>query len=85
MIIPDSYIVVERLPKDVVTNGFETVEVQDNFVYKGRVADLPDINVHIGHKQLELGDVVLFAKYSPDTHEIEGRKWVRVVDLLGVL
>ncbi len=85
MIISNSYIVVEALPKETLTNGFETVEMQDNFVYKGKVSVLPGDTVYIGNKNLEVGDVVLFAKYSPDTHEIDGKKWVRITDILAVL
>lgn len=66
--------------------GFQTVEVQDSFVYKGKVeicgegmtTDYPNT-----------GDIVLFAKYSPDTQEVEheGRKMkiISVTDILAVL
>jgi len=71
------------------TEGYGVVEVQDNFVYKGKVHELPEIPVYIGNRQLVVGDVVLFAKYSPDTHEVttDGLtvKYVALSDLLEVL
>jgi len=50
--------------------GFQVVEVQDSFVYKGQVV-LAGTEASIG-----IGSTVLFAKYSPDTHEVdhEGEK-----------
>lgn len=80
--------------------GFQTVDVQDSFVYKGRVeqmgnkvttkvpvceADLVYINSFTG----KVGDLILFAKYSPDTQEVdvEGQKMkiIKVEDVLAIL
>lgn len=65
---------------------FETAQVQDNFVYKGRV-EVGSFVLHGG--SVNEGDVVLFAKYSPDTQEIEheGKKMkiVKVEDIIAVL
>ncbi len=67
---------------------FNIVAVQDNFIYKGTVVKLPDETVYIGNHMLDLGDDVIFAKYSPDTHEVEENgeklKFVRIEDLLEV-
>lgn len=82
--ISTKYIVLEKYiepPKE----GFQEVKVQDSSVYKGRVVELPDVPVYVGNQKIEVGDLVLFAKYSPDTHEIEDRKFVRAEDLLKVL
>lgn len=84
MQISNKYIVVEKLEEEV-KEGFKTVDVQDNFVYKGRVTNVGEAPVFMGNKQVGLGDIVLFAKYSPDTHEVEGKKFVAVTDILAVL
>lgn len=73
--------------------GFATVDVQDSFVNKGKVEQVGEQLSFVIHSPNELeikeGAVVLFAKYSPDTHEIEheGKKMkiVRVEDILAVL
>lgn len=75
----------EEPPKE----GFQTVDVQDSFVCKGKVAFLPEQPVYLSNHALIVGEVVLFAKYSPDTHEVEQDgmklKFVNTSDLLAVL
>jgi len=82
MVISNKYIVVEKLEKQK-TEGYEVVEVQDDFVYKGKVKLLPDIPVYIGNHQLVIGDVVIWTKYSPNTFEIDDCKYVLIDDLLS--
>lgn len=74
--------------------GFQTVAVQDDFVYKGKVEQLGQVEPSIatGYRlteDVQVGDIILFAKGSPDTHEIEfeGKKYksVLVSDILAVL
>lgn len=71
--------------------GFETVEVTDNFVYKGRVAMIgtDEFTTSYVESFLSVGDVVLFTKYSPDTHEVdydgEKAKIISIDDILAVL
>ena len=84
MKVSNSHIVVEKLEKEV-QDGFQTVEVQDDFVFKGKVTLLPECPVFIGNEHIKLGDTVIFAKYSPDTHEIDGKKFVSTKDILAVL
>ena len=88
MQISNKYIVVEKLQEEA-KEGFKTVEVQDDYVYKGKVTHIPEAPVFMGNKQVTQGDTVLFTKYSPDTHEIdlEGKKvkFVSVSDILAVL
>ena len=88
MQISNKYIVVEKLQEEA-KEGFKTVEVQDDYVYKGKVTHIPEAPVYMGNKQVIQGDTVLFAKYSPDTHEIDldGKKvkFVSVSDILAVL
>lgn len=88
MQISNKYIVVEKIEEDQ-KEGFKTVEVQDSFVYKGKVINKPSMPIYLTDTELKVGDVVLFAKYSPDTHEIdlEGKKvkFVAIADLLAVL
>lgn len=66
--------------------GFQTVEVSDTFVYKGRIEMYSCAD---NLCPFLVGDIVLFAKYSPDTQEIkhDGKdmKIVRVEDILAVL
>lgn len=84
MHISNKYIAVVKLEEEK-KEGFETVQVQDNFIYKGKVVLLPEAPVFMGNKQVAIGDTVIFAKYSPDTHEIEDKKFVSVNDVLAVL
>ncbi len=88
MQISNNYVAVQKV-EEVEKEGFQAVEVQDNFVYKGKISHLPEAPVYLGNKQCAVGDIVLFHKYSPDTVEIEegGQKYkfVKVVDLLAVL
>lgn len=82
MNILNGYLLVEKLPKKEA-EGFEVVETQDDFVYKGKV-----INKSKDIESINIDDIILFAKYSPDTHEIdfEGRKvkFVKATDVLAV-
>lgn len=75
---------MEKIEEEV-KEGFQTVQVQDSFVYKGKVIKLPGTPVYLGNTELDIGNVVLFAKYSPDTQEIEGKKYVKIVDILDVI
>jgi len=89
MHISNNRIVVERI-EEPKKEGFETVEVQDSSTYKGRVVILPqDVPVYMGNKQVAVGDTVLFAKYSPDTHEIEHEgkklKFIKVEDIMALV
>lgn len=66
-------------------DGFQAVQVQDSFVNKGRVEKEGDTCAFNG----SVGDIILFAKYSPDTQEIEyeGKKMkiITVEDILAIL
>lgn len=66
--------------------GFQAVEVQDSFVYKGKVEQ---VGSYIGVNCPVVGDNVLFAKYSPDTetikHEGKEMKIVTIEDILAIL
>lgn len=83
-----NYIVVEKVEEEK-KEGFQTVEVSDSSLFKGKVTNLPEVPVYMGNSQVKVGDIVLFAKYSPDTHEIdyEGKKlkFVAIRDLLAKL
>lgn len=79
------------------TEGFKTVEVQDSFVYKGKVEQIgiPALPTwsedaeSVVYPSLTVGSVVIFAKYSPDTQELthEGKtyKVVALEDILAVI
>lgn len=79
-------ILVSKIEEEV-KEGFQTVDVQDSFVNKGRVEEFGD--VILDRLYWEKGVTVLFAKYSPDTQEIEheGKKMkiIRVEDILAIL
>lgn len=82
--INSKYVLVEKLEKEK-KEGFEAVEIQDSFVYKGKIKQLPECPIFVDNTQLIGGETVIFAKYSPDTHEIEKDKLVKAEDLLGIL
>jgi len=88
MQVSNNYILVIKVPEET-KEGFKTVDVQDNYVYMGKVKLIPEAPVFMGNKQVAPGDIVYFAKYSPDTHEIdldgERVKFVAVSDILAVL
>ncbi len=90
-------LLVSKVEEEQV-EGFKTVEVQDSFVYKGKVeATGWDHLMHLDnisgdfveHDKDLVGKVVYFAKYSPDTQDIkhEGKdyKIINVDDVLAVL
>jgi co-chaperonin GroES (HSP10) len=84
-----NYCVVKKVEEPKV-EGFKTVEVQDSFVYKGQIVKLPTSQpAYMGDRRLAIGDIVLFAKYSPDTIEVElegeKQKFVKLIDILAVL
>jgi hypothetical protein len=56
MNILNDYLLVEKLPKKEV-EGFEVVETQDDFVYKGKVIMKDPKLIGIG-----VNDIILFAK-----------------------
>lgn len=90
-------ILVSRL-EEPKKEGFATVEVQDSFVYKGKVEQIGEViggdgvtlTSNVPFKQaFNVGDTVIFAKYSPDTQEIEheGQKMkvVKIEDIIAIL
>lgn len=84
-----NYILVKK-HEEQKSEGFQAVEVQDSFVYKGVIVKLPSTQpMHVGDRKLAIGDVVLFHKYSPDTVEMElegvKHKFIKVSDLLAVI
>jgi len=78
------YILVEKV-EEQKKEGFETVNVQDSFVYKGKVKLLPDIPVYVGNTQLQIGTIVIFKKYSADSFEYEKDKFIKTDDILAIL
>lgn len=88
MQVSNLFIAVEKL-EEPKTEGFQTVEVQDSSSFKGKVKFIPEAPIYMGNKPVTIGDVILFAKYSPNTHEIEHEglklKFVSASDVLAVL
>jgi len=86
--LSSNYILVSKA-LEPVSEGFQAVAVEDSSVYKGKVEQLPDNPVYLSNQALKVGDIVIFAKYSPDTHLIERDgvelKYINTRDLLEVL
>lgn len=80
-------VLVSRIVEDK-KDGFQTVEIQDSFVNKGKVESIGNraaINYGDG-PTLKEGDVVLFSKYSPDTQEVDkDHKIISLDDILAIL
>ncbi len=83
MILNSKYALIEKI-EEKKEEGYQEVQVQDSFVYKGKVKELPACPAYVDNHPLEVGDIVLFAKYSPDTHEIDNDKFVLINDILAV-
>lgn len=89
MHINSKRIVVEKVVEEP-KEGFQTVQVQDSSTFKGRVVALPEAPVWIDNHQVTIGDVLLFAQNSPDTHfipDFQGKevKFVLIEDILAVI
>lgn len=96
MFINSNYVLLKKV-SEPVAEGFQAVEVQDDFIVKGEIIKLPDEPKYLDSHVLSVGEHVLFMKYSPDTIEVElphdigttpkGEKvkFVRAVDLLAVI
>lgn len=78
-------------PEKKATNpeDFETVEVQEESTFRGVVYEVSSTPAYIGNHRISVGDHVLFARYSPNTHDIvyNGKKikFIKVSDILAVL
>lgn len=88
MQVSNNYIVVEKYYEPEPDGGsFQTVDVQDESTFKGLVKFLPEMPIFLGNTQIAIGDIILFSKYSPDTHEIEHEgqtlKFINTRDLLA--
>lgn len=81
--------------EDEKKDGFQTVEVQDNFIYKGKVEQVGEdtgmmwTGTSIAEPPIKAGSVVLFAKYSPHSQDVEYEgqrmKIIRMEDVLAIL
>ena len=87
MILSNDYIAVTKVGEEVKPDEFSVVTIQDSSTFKGKVHDIPEIPVFIGNRKIEVNDIVMFKKYSPDTHDIVelGLKFIRTSDILAVL
>lgn len=72
-------VLLSKVEDEKKDGEFETVEIQDSFIYKGKVEQ-----IGIEQSTLKVGDVVYFAKYSPHTHDIEDMKSVRLEDIIAI-
>ena len=76
-------VLVRKLVEET-KEGFQTVDVNDPFLNKGVVEQMSDLVDGYSSKEL-IGKTILFAKYSPDTHDYEDKKIVSVDDILAIL
>lgn len=83
--------------EDMEDDSFGVVKVQDSFVNKGKIEQVGEFQILSADGKesqrltdaLQVDSIVLFAKYSPDTQEIEyeGKdyKIVSISDVLAIL
>lgn len=82
-------VLVRKLVEET-KEGFQTVDVSDPFLNKGVVEAVGSVmygftvNTNTAVDSL-VGKTILFAKYSPDTHDYEDKKIVSVDDILAIL
>lgn len=93
MIVLGNRILVSKVEEEK-KEGFQTVEVQDSFLYKGKVVQigtgfpLPGTTIEY-EADIKEGKIVLFTKYCPHTqsitHEGVDYKVIRMEDVIAVL
>lgn len=88
MQVSNNYVAVEKVYEPEPEIGdFKTVEVTDESTFKGKIKYLPEAPIALGNQHLAVGDIILFAKYSPDTHEVEDNgeilKFINTRDILA--
>lgn len=86
MQISNNFIAVETI-QEPEQEGFKTVKIEDTSSFKGKVVHLGEAPLHMGNRQILVGDTIIFAKYSPNTHDIAELKlkFVSAQDVLAVL
>ena len=88
MIILGDRILVSKIKEEKKEGEFQAVEVQDSFLYKGKVEQVGVENKTISNSVIKEGSIVLFAKYSPHTQMIsvegEDMKVIRAEDVIAV-
>jgi len=90
-------ILVSKITEEKKEGEFQAVEVQDSFLYKGKVEQigektrlftLSESGTTIEDYPVKEGAIVLFAKYSPHTQMIsvegEDMKVIRAEDVIAV-
>lgn len=85
-------VLVSQVEEEKKEGEFSTVEIQDSFLYKGKVEQVGGENIPVEYKGstyyspgFKVGDIIYFAKYSPHTQEIEGMKVLRLEDIIAVV
>lgn len=90
-------VLVSRIEEEA-KEGFQTVDVVDSFIYKGKIEQVGEdpfafkgmsTTSPFMESGFQPGQIILFAKYSPDTQEIDhdGKKMkiVSIDDILAIL
>lgn len=76
---------VEKVDEPKKDGEFQVADVQDNFVYKGKIVA---VGSGVEPARFDPGDIIVFAKYSPDIHEVEvdGKKMkiISIEDILAI-
>lgn len=79
-------ILVSRIEEPKQT-GFEAVAPTDSFLYKGMIEAVGTGELNqTDHVPMKAGELVLFAKYSPDTQEVMvGDELMKIISTEDVL
>ena len=95
MTISSNYVVVKKAKQPEKTGDFGAVEATDDFIYRGTIVAISDQPTHVSNAKAEVGDEILFAKYSPDTFEFDGKeidsslsekvKFIKTTDILAII
>jgi co-chaperonin GroES (HSP10) len=87
MALNSKYILVTKMPEET-KEGFQAVQIEDSSTYMGIVKELPENPIWIGNTLLEVGNTIIFAKYSPNTHLITKDnveyKYITTEDILEI-
>lgn len=81
-------VLISKIEEPKSDTGYQSVNVQDNFIYKGLIEQIGTLKDDFSsiNDLPKKGDIVLFAKYSPDTQEVDfENKKMKIVSLGDIL
>lgn len=82
-------VLVRREP-EAKSEGFQAVKAVDDFTSRGVIAGIGDeVDTVRQGRRIEVGQTVVFARFSPDTHTVqvdgEDMKSVLVSDIIAIV